>query len=89
MILLQAAIAAGAVLTIILGVVLLIGVPVLTSILMQLFRKNNGTPKGTPYYKEPALLIPSLLIAASVTIALFWLLILLLDELLPSYGYSN
>ena len=93
MILLQAAIAAGFILLVIFGVYLLIGIPLLTMLLMKTYWKISNQQekikKKTPYYKDPYPFVISIVLALGVLIFGFYLFIISLDKIFPSFGYSN
>ncbi|HEY4788639.1 MAG TPA: hypothetical protein VIH57_21460 [Bacteroidales bacterium] len=93
MILLQAAMAAGAVLLIYLGVLLVIVVPILTGLLMRfswrIFGKQDYIKNGIPYYKDHLLYFLCLLVSIGITLLLFYLSLILFDKLNPDFGYHN
>jgi hypothetical protein len=83
MILLQAAMAAGAIFFVILLIVLIIGVPLLTGIAMKILWRTLG--KGDfiinkkPYYKDPLLYFPCLICSIIILTFAFYRLILLMN----------
>jgi hypothetical protein len=93
MILLQAAIAAGLILLVIFGVYMLIGIPLLTMLLMKAYWKISNQQEKIknkiPYYKDTYPFILSVAVALSILIFGFYLFIILLDKVFPSFGYSN
>jgi uncharacterized membrane protein YidH (DUF202 family) len=83
---------AGLVLAIMLGIFLLIGVPILTSIFMKILWRNLGKAENLknkkPYYKDPLLFIPCIVFSVSLLVIIFYILILLFDKLNPGFGYN-
>jgi len=93
MFLLQAAIAGKIVLIILFGLFLLIGIPILTSVLMKLYwtitGKKDNIKNGKAYYKDFIPFLSILIFSTVALILLFYLLIILFDKAFPSFGYSN
>ena len=93
MILLQAAMAGGFVLIILLGVFLLIGIPVLTTVLMKLYwrfaGKKENIKNGKAYYKDFIPFLSILIFSIIALLLLFYMLIILFDTIYPAYGSSN
>jgi len=89
MILLQAAMAAGFILLLTLGVFLLIGVPLLTGLFMRTYWKLSGKKqnieKKTPYYKDILPFFLSILLSAVITLIFFYSLLILFDKLYPNF----
>ena len=93
MILLQAAIPGSFMIAICLGVFLLVGVPILTSVLMNLYGRLAGKKEkaksGKAYYKSVIPFVSIIVFSIMSLLLLFYLLIILFDEAVPSYGFSN
>ena len=91
MILLQAAIAAGAVLVGIFGIFLLIGVPVFTMLFMKAYWKLSNQEEKIqnqlPYYKEPLPFLINIILAVCIVILGFYFFISILN--FPDFSYSN
>jgi hypothetical protein len=89
-ILLQAAIAAGFFLFILFGAFLLIVTPKLVGLLMKfIWRRQNKEDylkNNTPYYKDPVLYFPCLILSIIILSYMFYLLLLLFDKLIPNWG---
>jgi uncharacterized membrane protein YidH (DUF202 family) len=85
MIFLQAAIAGG--------IVLLIGIPILTGIFMNVYWRSVGKEENIknkkPYYSDPFPFIVTIIVSILILLCLFYLLIIILDKVFPGYGYSN
>jgi hypothetical protein len=83
MILLQAAMAAGAILFVFLLILLMIGVPILTGIAMKIFWRILGKKdfiiNKKPYYKDPLLYFPCLFCSIAILTLAFYRLILLMN----------
>lgn len=90
MILLQAAIAAGLFLVILLGIFLLVGVPILVGVLMKFvwrrLNKEEYITNKTPYYKDPVWFFLSVLVSIVILGYVFYLLLVLFDKLNPGWG---
>ena len=87
MVLLQAAMLAGYIILIFLGIYLLIFTPILIGLLMKAFwnftdKKQNIIDKK-PYYKDPFPFIISIFLSVSILIYIFYWLIIWLDKLYP------
>ena len=93
MILLQGAIAGSFIIVICFGFFLLVGVPILTSLLMKLYWRVAGKKEkiksGKTYYKDFIPFISIIIFSMVALILLFYLLIILFDYAVPSYGISN
>jgi len=91
MILLQAAIAAGFFLAIFFIIFLMIGVPLLVGTFMRwswrVFKKVDYLRNNMPYYKDPVLFFPCLVVSIIILCCSFYLLILLFDKLNPNWGW--
>ena len=91
MILLQAAIAAGAVLVGKFGIFLLIGVPVFTMLFMKAYWKLSNQEEKIqnqlPYYKEPLPFLINIILAVCIVILVFYFFISILN--FPDFSYSN
>jgi len=87
MILMQAAIAGGIVLAILLGLLLLIGVPVLVTLLMRLYWKVAGKKDSVKKkrYKEIIPFISIVIFSIVALLLLFYLLVKLLSGVYPSF----
>jgi hypothetical protein len=93
MILLQAAIAAGFILILVLIIFLILGVIIFTPLLMKLYWKLSGNSENIiakkPYHKDIVTFLSSIIISVVISISLFYLFVLFLDFIFPSFGYSN
>ncbi len=93
MVLLQAAMAAGFILFICLGIFILIGVPFLTAISMKIFWRLSGKHENIKnkiaYYKDTFPFVISVLRSFVTVIMIFYFLIILFDKIFPGFGYSN
>ena len=89
LILLQAAMAAGAVLFVLLGIFLLIGAPILTGLFMKILWKILGKEDfikdNKPYHTDPLLYFPCLIGSISILVFIFYFLLLLFDKLNPDF----
>jgi ABC-type multidrug transport system permease subunit len=82
--------AAGAVMLFVFGILLLIGVPILTGIFIKLFRRSSGVSNDAPFYKQPAIFIPSLLIAIVLMLVFCYFIVpVIFDALFSSFGAYN
>jgi formate hydrogenlyase subunit 3/multisubunit Na+/H+ antiporter MnhD subunit len=93
MILLQAAIAAGFFLILILLLFLIIGPIILTPLLMKLYwelsRNGENIKTKKTYHEDIIPFLLSIIISIIISVSLFYLFVLFLDFLFPSFGYSN
>jgi len=89
MILLQAAIAGGMVLYVILLLLSVIVVPSLTWLFMRKLRSKQLNSTDEQQLNKPVAFFFALVIAIIITGILFVLFILLFDRIFPGYGYSN
>ena len=93
MILLQAAIAGGAVLLFLFGLFMLIGAPILTVLLMKIIRKilakENLIQNKKPYFKNLLLYFLCLIFSIILLGLIFYLLLFLFDKFNPNFGYFN
>jgi hypothetical protein len=93
MILLQAAIAAGFVLIIVLILFLFFGATIFTKLLMKLYWKLSGNGKyiiaKKPYHKNIIPFLLSIIISLLISVSLFYSFLLFLDFIFPSFRYSN
>ena len=87
MVLLQAAMAGGFLMMIFLGLLLLVGVPILTTILMRVYRKATGKNDKAKkeFYKDIIPFISIVIFSILALLLLFYLLIILLDSVVPSF----
>jgi hypothetical protein len=89
MIVLQAAMAAGAIFFVLLGIFLLIGVPILTGLFMKMLwiilGRQDFIKDKKPYYKDPLLYFPCLIGSIIILVVIFYCLILLFDKLNPDF----
>jgi prepilin signal peptidase PulO-like enzyme (type II secretory pathway) len=87
MIFLQAAMAAGFVLLVILGGCLFFGIPLLTHLFMKFYWRITGKEEritnNEPYYRYPLLLVICMLLAALLIAGVFYSTLKLLDYALP------
>ena len=91
MILLQAAMAVGLFLFYIaLPVFLLIVTPILLGIFMRFVWRRQGKQEHIknklPYYKDPLLFFPLLILSMIISCIFFYLLLILFDKLFPEAG---
>ena len=91
MILLQAGIAAGMFpFYIALPIFLIVATPILLGILMRFAWRRRGKREyiknKMPYYKDPLLFFPLLILSMIIACVLFYLLLILLDKLFPEAG---
>jgi hypothetical protein len=91
MILLQAEMAAGIFLFFIgLPVFLLLVTPILLGILMRFAWRRRGKQEyiknKMPYYKDPLLFFPLLILSMIIACIFFYLLLILFDKLFPEAG---
>lgn len=90
MILLQAAIGAGIFIMFLFGVLLIIGVPLFTTLILKYWNKRYIEPAeqiGNPGSKKPVNwgnIITAMIISTLIMIVIFVLLIVILDGLFPS-----
>ena len=93
MIFLQAAIAAGFILLIIFCIYLLIGIPFLTILFIKTYWKISNQQEKIknklPYYKDFFPFVMSIILSLVILLIGFYLLVILLDKIFPSFGYSN
>jgi hypothetical protein len=93
MILLQAAMAAGAILFVFLLIFLIIGVPILTGIAMKILwrilGKEDFIKNKKPYYKDPLLYFPSMIGSIVILVLIFYFSLILFDKLYLNFGYYN
>jgi len=94
MILLQAAMAAGVfILYIGLPVFLLLMTPIILGIFMRFAWRKQGKQdyikNKMPYYKDPLLFFPLLILSIIIACIFFYLLLILFDKLFPEAGYST
>lgn len=93
MILLQAAIAAEFLLLVIFGIYLLIGFPLVITLLMKTYWKMSNQQEKinnkTPFYKDPYPFIFSIIVALGVLIGGFYIIIISFDKIFPEFGYLN
>ena len=84
MILLQAAMAAGLILIVIFGVILLIGIPLLTGFFVKLFwrvtNKSENIENKVAYYKDKWPFVISVWVSFFILATMFYLLILWFDK---------
>lgn len=89
MIVLQAAMAAGAIFFVFLVIFLLIGVPILTRLFMKILWRVLGREDfikdNKPYYKDPLLYFPCLICSIIILVVIFYFLLLLFDKLNPEF----
>jgi hypothetical protein len=87
MIMLQAAMAGGFLMMVFLGLLLLAGVPILTTILMRLYRKSSlKKDRGKKeFYQDIIPFISIVFFSITTLLFLFYLLIILLDGVVPSF----
>ena len=83
MVLLQAAMLAGAILFICLGLFLIIGAPILTGLCMRTLwtirKKRDFIDTKKPYYKDPLFYFPCLIFSIAVLTFFFYKTFLLID----------
>jgi hypothetical protein len=83
MILLQAAMVAGAILFVFLLIFLIIGVPILTGIAMRILWKILGKKdfitNKKPYYKDPLMYFPCLICSVAILTFAFYQLVLFMN----------
>ena len=86
MILLQAAMAGGFLMMVFLGLLLLAGVPILTTILMRVYRKATGKNDRAKkeFYKDIIPFISIVIFSLIALLLLFYLLVILFDSVIPS-----
>jgi len=89
MVLLQAAIGGSLVLFIVSGLFLLIGIPVLTTTLMNLYWRLAGKKNGTAFYKDIIPFVSILVFSVTALLLVLYMLIILFDNFFPAYGSSN
>lgn len=87
MILLQAAMAGGFLMMVFLGLLLLAGVPILTTILMRVYRKATGKNDRAKkeFYKDIIPFISIVIFSLIALLLLFYLLVILFDSVIPSF----
>ena len=87
MILLQAAMAGGFLMMVFLGLLLLAGVPILTTILMRVYRKSTGKNDRAKkeFYKDIIPFISIVIFSLIALLLLFYLLVILFDSVIPSF----
>ena len=86
MILLQAAMPGGFLMMVFLGLLLLAGVPILTTILMRVYRKATGKNDRAKkeFYKDIIPFISIVIFSLIALLLLFYLLVILFDSVIPS-----
>lgn len=87
MILLQAAMPGGFLMMVFLGLLLLAGVPILTTILMRVYRKATGKNDRAKkeFYKDIIPFISIVIFSLIALLLLFYLLVILFDSVIPSF----
>ena len=87
MILLQAAMPGGFLMMVFLGLLLLAGVPILTTILMRVYRKATGKNDRAKkeFYKDIIPFISIVIFSLIALLLLFYLLVILFDSVTPSF----
>ncbi len=92
MILLQAAIAAGMVLVLILAIFIIIGTPILTGFFMRVIWKKTGKEENIenkiPYYKDLLLFLISVIFSIVIILIIFFLMLILFDKLYPDFSFD-
>lgn len=93
MVILQAGIAGGFLIIILFGIYLLVGLPLLTGMFMKFvwrrLNKEKLITNNTPYYKDPIWFFPRLLLSIVILGYVFYLLLILVDQLYPGWGLST
>ena len=92
MILLQAAIAAGMTLVVILVIFIIVGTPFLTGFFMRLLWKKTGKEKNIenkmPYYKDLLPFLIAVIVSILLILSVFYLVLILFDNLYPRFSFD-
>lgn len=89
MFLLQASMAAGSVVLILYGIIIVVGTILLTHVFMKIYWRNvgkkNNIIESKPYYKDPVPFFTSIIISIALITVLFYILTLIADKVFPVY----
>ncbi|MCD6012434.1 MAG: hypothetical protein K0Q79_2296 [Flavipsychrobacter sp.] len=90
---LQAAMGFGYVVVLIFGLLILVGVPILTRLFMEYIWRKKGKrkfiEKKTPYYKDPIWFILCMITSFVIVTIVFFFVLIFFDKLFPQYGFYN